>query len=217
MRRGFTDHLPFMPSTFVWGVIFGAAATVAGIPQWYSTAMSAIVFSGTAQLAVLPVVHAGALAIFLTSFVVSLRFVPMVLSLAPRLPPGRWLRAGVLAGIVDAGFALAARRPADGELPRYVLGTTIGAYLSWLGGTIVGAVVGPVIPPDWAPVASGVITVLFIGLTVDVVHSRAAALAAATGAGVAVLLGRFLPAGIALATAAAIASVVLLPLEKGTE
>lgn len=213
-RQGFLDHLPFFPSTLVWGVIFGAAASVSGIPGWCTTLMSAIVFSGTAQLAILKVLHSGLLGIFVTSLLVSLRFVPMVLAIGPRLAAGRLGRALAVIGIVDAGFALSMRRPAGPGLAAYVLGTSANAYLAWMVGTAAGVMLGPVIPHGWTAVTDGVIVVLFITLTVELCETRLAALAAVMGAVLAVLLGRLLPMGAALAIAALVAGIGLAPLHR---
>lgn len=212
--QGFIDHIPFIPSVLVWGLIFGAAATVVGLPGWYATLASATVFSGTAQLAVLKILNTGAVGIFVTSLLVSLRFIPIVLAVGPRIGVGRWKRALILIGIVDAGFALSTRRPPGPALGWYVLGTSASAYAAWIIGTVAGVMLGPVVPHGWGAVTDGVIVVLFIGLTIDVCETRVAALAALLGAVLAVLLARVIPGGAALAVAALVAAAAVFKFER---
>jgi predicted branched-subunit amino acid permease len=213
-RAGFMDSLAFTPSTVLWGAIFGAAAVVAGLPGGLATLMSATVYSGAAQLAVLKVLHQPALVIFLTSLLISLRFVPMALALGARLRLSRWQRALLSPAIVDAAFALAARRRTDAGLGRYLAGTLLNGYASWLAGTVIGVLLAPLVPGSWGGVAEGVVVIVFIALTVEVLVSRMAVVAAGLGGLLAVLLAGLLPAGAALAVAALAAGLCLVPLQE---
>jgi predicted branched-subunit amino acid permease len=208
-RDGFVDSLPFLPSGLLWGAIFGAAAVDAGLPGGLAVLMSAIVYSGTAQLAVLKILDQPVLVVFLTSLLLSLRFVPMALSLGPRLRLPRWRRALVAPAIVDAAFA----RAGDTGLGRYLAGTMLCGYLDWVAGTVAGVMLGPFVPRSWSGLAEGVVVVVFIVLTAELLSSWPALLAAALGGLLAVVLAGLLPAGAALTIAALAAGLGLVPIQ----
>ena len=212
-REGFVDSLPFLPSGLLWGAIFGAAAVDAGLPGGLAVLMSAIVYSGTAQLAVLKILDQPVAIVFLTSLLLSLRFVPMALSLGPRLRLPRWRRVLLAPAIVDASFALAARRPSDAGLGRYLAGTLLCGYLDWVAGTVAGVMLGPLVPRSWSDLAEGVVVVVFVVLTAELLSSWTALLAAALGGLLAVVLVNLLPAGAALTIAALVAGLCLVPIQ----
>jgi predicted branched-subunit amino acid permease len=137
----------------------------------------------------------------------------MALSLAPRLRLGRWRRALLAPAIVDQSFALAARRTGDAGLGSYLAGTLLCGWLDWIVGTAAGVILGPLVPSSWSGLADGVVVVVFVVLTAELLSSWIAVLAAALGGALAVLLAGVLPAGAALTVAALAAGLCLLPIQ----
>jgi predicted branched-subunit amino acid permease len=201
LRPGAVAALPLLPGNVAWGIAFGAAAAAAGLRLPGSIAMSGIAFSGTAQLAALALLRQPLPTIFLSSLLVSLRFVPMALSLV-RLLPGtpRWRRVVAACCLADASFALVAAervRSASG-----VVGMFLPMYVAWVGGTLVGAVAAPLLPPTLLSASDGLIAVIFAVLTVEVCTGRpqaAVAIGAAAAAAAAMLV---VPGAVALPVAA---------------
>jgi predicted branched-subunit amino acid permease len=171
--------------------------------QLASLAMSVIVFSGTAQLAVLKVLSLPLLSIFATSLLLSLRFLPMIVALNPRLAVPRWKRVLISWTVVDASFALAARRNAEAGLARYLIGAWLCQYGGWVAGTLLGVVFGSVVPSGWTHTVEGLTVVIFIVLTLELSRSWRLAAAAVVGAGLALGLALAMPVGVAMVVAAA--------------
>ena len=72
------------------------------------------------------------------------RFLPMGVAVAPFLKGGAWRRALEGQAIVDASWAMASRD--GGRFDReFMIGATIPQVILWIGGTVVGVLVGGVV------------------------------------------------------------------------
>lgn len=62
--------------------------------------------------------------------------------------PGILTRSVIAFGVTDEVFGVAGWRIAEGGTvrPRYLLGLEVGAYSAWVGGTVVGALSGEILP-----------------------------------------------------------------------
>lgn len=142
MRAG----LPLVLPTLLIGISFGVlAAPIIG--GFAATVMSTIVFAGSAQVAAVGVLHSGggAIAAILPGILLNLRFLPMSLALAGSMRGSRWRRAAEAQAIVDGTFALSAGT--DGRFhPTVLVGSWIPQGFGWIGGTLIGALVGGVLP-----------------------------------------------------------------------
>ena len=79
-----------------------------------------------------------------TAALVNSRFLPMGAALAPSLSGGAVTRALQGQTVVDASWAMAAR--GDGTFDRWFLfGASAIAYVTWVAGTVVGALGGDVL------------------------------------------------------------------------
>jgi predicted branched-subunit amino acid permease len=140
--------LGFALSSVGWGFAFGIAAT-AKMSAAFATLMSGIVFSGTAQLLAvelwrqpLPIV-----AILLAALSVNARYLAMGATLAP-LYAGR-TRQGLIATALlsDASWVVALRAEREGHDPHAALLTSNALmWISWVGGTLGGAIAGYMLP-----------------------------------------------------------------------
>jgi predicted branched-subunit amino acid permease len=217
VAAGLIDTVPFVPSTVALGAVFGASAGPAGIQPPVAVAMSAIVWSGAGQFAALPLWAAGAspLVLGLATLVLSLRFALVTASLAPelaRLPLP--VRALLAFGVTDENYALAVSRRGGQLEPGYLFGSALVLYVTWVGGTIVGVLLGASLPAAWAGPLAAVFPVVFLVLTVLVCASLPAAAVAGVGALLGVLGALYLPAGWHVLAAGLLASLAGLLLER---
>ena len=147
-RRGAVMALPFLASSFVYGIAFGVMAVASGLSGLEAGLMSGLVFSGTAQVAVLQAwsVTTHVLPLFLIVLIANIRYVLMGAALRP------WLSA--LGGkaylplyfLVDGGFVIGTRSRADGDGDVGVLlGACVLSYFGWVAGTVLGSLSGHVI------------------------------------------------------------------------
>lgn len=138
---------PFCVSAVPFGVAFGAAALGAGMTPAEAILMSALSFAGSAQFAVLSLWTAVPLpvtAIIVTAFLVNARHIVMGAALYPHVstqPQSRLL--ALSAGMTDAGWAVTLQAMLSGRRDLGILaGTVILQWPVWVGGTVVGVVLG---------------------------------------------------------------------------
>src|SRR4051794_10792233 len=145
IRTGIRKGLPLVLPTLAGGISFGVLAQ----PVMGSVApvvMSIVVFSGAAQFAALTVLTAGggAVAAIAAAMLMNGRWLPMGLAVGPFLTGGPLKRTAQSLALVDASFALSSR--GDGTYDRGVLiGATLPQAAAWVGGTLAGVLVGPLI------------------------------------------------------------------------
>jgi 4-azaleucine resistance transporter AzlC len=190
----------------VWffGASFGLVARAAGTGVLAPLVMSATTFAGSAQFAVTSILGAGggAAAAIAAAVLLNARYAPISISVAPlfrgRLP--RRLLESQL--IVDESWALASR--GGGRFDRRILiGAGLLLYVSWVSGTAVGVLAGDALgdPKDLG--LDGAFPALFLALLAPQLRAPRAALAAAVGGVIALVLIPVTPAGTPIIAASA--------------
>jgi 4-azaleucine resistance transporter AzlC len=138
--------LPLALATGVMGISFGVLAYSLDWGVVAPIVFSVITFSGTAQFAVASVLGGGGGAVpaIVAAVLLNARFFPMGVAVAPFLKGGPLRRALEGQAIVDASWAMASR--GDGRFDReFMIGATIPQVILWIGGTVVGVLVGGVV------------------------------------------------------------------------
>ena len=157
-RAGVKAMTPLGPAIVVWGVVTGVAMVNAGLTIPGALVMTFTVFAGSAQLAVMPLLATGAPLpiVWVTALLVNLRFV--IFAAASRrsfmhLPWRQRLFASYLNG--DLGFALFSRKFANvdeygnPEQWGYFYGLAFFNWVMWQAGSILGFLIGGLMPSDW--------------------------------------------------------------------
>jgi predicted branched-subunit amino acid permease len=169
--HGMRLTVPFSISAFPFGVAFGAAAG-AVMPPGDATLMSALVFAGSAQFAVLGLwtMPLPLVALTLTALLVNARHVVMGAALHPFFAglPRRWVML-MAAGMTDGGWAITMQEVTRGRRDLGILaGTIIMQWPVWVGGTLLGALIGSagLDPKRWGldVLIAGVFATTVIGL-----------------------------------------------------
>lgn len=147
-RAGLVTALPIAMGYFPIAFAFGVAATGAGLSGYEAFALSLIIYAGASQFLALALITSGApiLVSAFTLIAMNLRHVLYgpALQKAGRapLPLGQaWAWAW---GLTDEVFGAALGEIARGRAlsERFMFGLGLGAYLSWLSGTLAGALAG---------------------------------------------------------------------------
>ena len=196
--------MPYAVVAFVLSMSFGVLARQAGFSATQAIVTSALVFAGSAQFAALSVVVSGGglVAAVAAATLMIGRFLAMGIALAPSLPGGPLKRAAQGQTVVDASWALANR--GDGTFDRWLLfGTTLPQYLCWIGGTVLGALVGDLLGDPDRFGLDAVYPTFFLGLLIAELRDRRSRTVAAVGAVVALALVPFTPPGVPILAAAA--------------
>jgi 4-azaleucine resistance transporter AzlC len=200
LRAGFRAGVPFALAGGALSFSFGVVARPVMGPV-APIVMSVIVFAGSAQFAALAVLAAGggAVAAIVAGALLNLRFVPMGIAIAPWLregPLGRALRAQA---IVDASWAMS--HLGEGRYdPDFLLGATLSQYPTWVLGTVIGVLVGPVLDAK-ALGLDAILPAFFVGLLMSELHKPNAKLVAALGALLAAVLTPLTPPGVPIIAA----------------
>jgi 4-azaleucine resistance transporter AzlC len=206
--EGVRAGLPFAVAGGMLALSFGVVAEGAGLSPLAAIAMSAIVFAGSAQFTAISILASGGTvgAAVLAAALVNSRFLPMGVALGPSLPGGPLRRAAQGQAVVDASWAIAAR--GDGTFDRWLLfGSTAVQYVTWVAGTIVGALGGNVLGDPETLGLDAIYPAFFFALLLGELRDRRARLVALLGALIALALIPVAPAGVPV-LAASLAALI---------
>ncbi|MEM9228280.1 MAG: AzlC family ABC transporter permease [Pseudomonadota bacterium] len=156
---GLTAGLPFVIVVIPFAVLFGVVATEAGLDLLQTMAMSFLVIAGASQFVAVQLLvdQAPTLIILATALAVNMRMVMYSASIAPHLGPAPlWQRAVVAYVLVDQSYGVSIKRFEESptlnvpEKVAYFFGAMAVIWPLWYLGTLVGALVGEAIPPEYA-------------------------------------------------------------------
>ena len=217
--RGFRHSLPFLLVIVPFGLLFGVAASGAGLNLAQVMGFSVMVIAGAAQFTALQLMQdqAPVLLVLAASLAVNLRMAMYSAALTPHLgrAPG-WQKALVAYFMVDQAYAMAAaeydKRPAMTvpEKIAYYLGVCTPVCPQWYVSTLAGALVGQAIPAEFA--LDFAVPVTFLAMIAPALRSLPHVAAAVVSVAVALALS-FLPSGVGLMVAAVCAMVTGAQLE----
>ena len=187
-----------------FGISFVVLAQTAGMGSVAPIVMSMTTFAGSAQFAAASILSTGGTvaAAITAAVLLNARYGPIGVSVAPSLTGSAWSRFLHAQLTVDESWAIAAE--GDGRFnPRVLLGAGLTLYVAWVAGTILGVAFGDAIgdPASWGLDAA--FPALFLALLVPQLDGRREVAAAALGAGIALVLTPFTPAGVPIIAAAA--------------
>lgn len=164
LQGGISIAIGYMPIAITYGFI----AKSTGLSFFETLLMSLIVYAGASQYMALDMIakQIGMVEIILTTFIVNIRHFLMTASLNEKVEKDHPIKKAVYAfGITDETFSVAAVQ--KGTLKTgYMFGLTIIAYLSWVGFTAVGFVIGASLPELFQAGMSVALYAMFIGLLV---------------------------------------------------
>jgi 4-azaleucine resistance transporter AzlC len=186
---------PVALGVFVYGLVFGALTTQAGLGLGETAAMNAIVFAGSAQFVALGIwaMPPPVAALTIATLLINFRFFLMAATMGSVLKG--WSRPRALLAmfwVTDENWAITM---AEGERPHwgaFFLGTGAMLYPAWLAAGVVGHVLGTVVaePERWG--FDFAFTAVFLTLAVGLARRRRAPLVWIVSAGAAVLADRLL-------------------------
>lgn len=201
-RYGVRVALPIALAVGAFGVSFGVLARAQDMGIFAPLVMSLTTFSGASQFAIVSVLaEGGGLAAATTAAVLLVaRYLPIGVSVAPAIRgslPARFIRSQF---VVDESWAVANRGDGTFE-PGTLLGAGVTLYVAWFVGTVIGVLGGDFLgdPEEWGLDAA--FPALFLALLWTTLKSRRAMIAAAVGAGIALVLVPFTEPGIPIIAA----------------
>ncbi|PVA09433.1 branched-chain amino acid transporter AzlC [Pelagivirga sediminicola] len=207
--QGVRAGAPFILVLVPFATLFGVVATEAGFTLLETIAFSALVVAGASQFTAVQLLseHAPTLIVIVTALAVNLRMAMYSASLTPHLgraPLGK--RALVAFFMVDQAYASAIL--AYEKHPRWSVAQKLPFYFGaitplvplWLVFTIVGALVGSAIPPEFA--LDFAVPITFLAMIAPMLRTAAHVAAALVAIAVSLSLA-FIPYGLGLLVAGA--------------
>ncbi|KGX92562.1 branched-chain amino acid ABC transporter [Pontibacillus halophilus JSM 076056 = DSM 19796] len=178
IRRGVFAGLPIMIGYLPIAITYGVLARQAGLSIFELTMMSVLVFAGASQFMAASLVAAGTgvLEIVIATFVLNFRHFVMSFSFMNRLrgTPLKW-KLPLSFGLTDETFAVSSlhTKPAKEENGMlFYAAMIVVSYLSWVGGSFLGGVLGDVIPTSLSQSMGVALYAMFIGLLLPSVRAE---------------------------------------------
>lgn len=147
-KEGLVAGLPIVLGYFPIAMAFGLLSKNTGISFGDTSLFSIMVYAGASQFMALDLIIAGVSSsgIILATFLLNLRHMMMSASLSLRLRGVKKSILPVIAfGITDETFSVASFNMEKISVP-YLLAMNISSYLSWVAGTMVGFLIGEILP-----------------------------------------------------------------------
>jgi 4-azaleucine resistance transporter AzlC len=199
MRDGMRRALPLAPAVAALGASFGVLARTAHLDALAAVVMSATTFAGSSQVAAVSVLGAGGgvAAAVAAALLLNARYAPIGISIARAFRGSAAKRFVQAQLVVDESWALS-----RGDVP-VLLGVGCVLWVTWVGGTAVGAVAGQAIGDTAKFGLDGAFAALFVALLATQVTSRPRVVVAVAGAAIATVLIPFTPPGVPIIAATA--------------
>lgn len=192
-------------------IAFGAAARAVGMSAGGAAGMSVFVFAGASQFVAISLLAqgAGVASVVAATLVLNSRHVVMSMALADRIEGRRVPRALLAFGVTDEVFAAAAASPGpirDTDL----LTMEVLAYSGWVAGTVIGYLLGSILPAIVQQAMGIALYAMFVALIVPTVLRAPRTVVPALAAGGVnwALQAIGAPVGVALLASIALVAVI---------
>lgn len=196
-------------ATGLYGVSFGALGVAAGLSVAQTIALSLLMFTGGSQFAFIGVIAAGGTggAAFGASALLGIRNAVYGMQVSRMLRPRGWQRLTAAQLTIDESTATASGQVDRDEQHRGFWAAGLGIYILWNLFTAVGAVLGDAMgdPRRWG--LDGAAVAAFLGLLWPRLRALEPVVIAIVCALVTVVAIPFVPPGIPILVAAAVAGI----------
>jgi 4-azaleucine resistance transporter AzlC len=173
---GIKKSIPVFFGFLPVAITFAILAAGVGMNTAETTAMSVFVFAGASQIMAVQMMSAGAgaVSIIIATFVLNLRHLIMSTCVFGRVRIDNFFVKLLAAlAVTDEGFALITTEDENKCDVPYVFGVITLTYLSWIFGTVIGAVASNILPSVVADSFGIALYALFIALIVPNIKRNA--------------------------------------------
>lgn len=170
LRAAFRDTLPVMTGYVFLGFGFGILMHRSGFGVFWSAAMSLFIYAGSMQYVAVGLLTGGAdlLTAAATTFLVNARHLFYGLSMVDSYKGIGKKKLYLIFALTDETYSLVSRADARSRehYGTYCLLVSVLDHVYWVGGTILGALAGALIPIDYTGIEF-VLTALFVSIFVE--------------------------------------------------
>ncbi|WP_313275948.1 AzlC family ABC transporter permease [Stenotrophomonas sp.] len=196
-------------ATGLYGISFGALAVASGFSVAQTMALSLLMFTGGSQFAFIGVIGAGGAgaSAFAAATLLGIRNAVYGAQINRMLRPQGWVKPLAAQLTIDESAATAASQQDPQEQRRGFWVAGVGVYLCWNLFTVLGAMLGDAMgdPRQWG--LDGAAVAAFLGLLWPRLRTREPVAIAVVCALVTVLALPWVPAGVPILLAAAVAAL----------
>ena len=200
------DALGIGAATGAAGLSYGALAVAAGLSVPQACALSLLMFTGASQFAFVGLIGGGPVAAVGTALLLGARNGLYGLRLAPFVRP-RPLAAQF---VIDESAAMAVGRPTAAETRLGFWSTGLAVFAFWNAATLVGALAGTALSDPRALGLDAAAPAAFLALLAPRLRDAEPRAVAALATVAALVSVPFVPAGVPVLVAAAVAAVAAL-------
>ena len=228
LTRGMRDGLPIAIGYFAVAFALGIKATAAGLSAWQSALLSLLNVTSAGEAAGIALLGVGTTYVELafTQLVINIRYLLMSCALSQKLAPETGLLHRLLVGygVTDEIFGISAA--VEGNLtPYYSYGAILVAVPGWTLGTLLGAIMGSLLPARATSALSVALYAMFLAIILPPARKSRTiavlvALSMAASAALTVLCNRLSLTGftegfriVALTIAISLAAAILCPVK----
>lgn len=208
-NEGIRASIPIVTGYVPIAIAYGVLGVKSGIPASAIIAMSIFIYGGASQFMAITLFLAGTAPIemAIATGMLNIRHFVMELSFHKKLEAGFRDKILTSLGLTDETFAFLALE--NSPSPDYAKGVMLSSYLSWIGGTVIGALSGNFIPEVISKGMSIGLYTLFITLLVSALRGRLRLIfIPLTGMFVNSVVSRFLSPGMSILISITLASLV---------
>ena len=170
LRTAFLDTVPVMAGYVFLGFGFGILMQQSGFGVLWAGAMSLFIYAGSMQYVAVSLLTSGAslLTAALTAFVVNARHLFYGISMIDAYKGTGRKKPYLIFGLTDETYSLVSRTEVPEGLSRtgYCFWVTLFDHLYWVGGTLLGALAGSLLPINYEGVEFA-LTALFVTIFVE--------------------------------------------------
>lgn len=177
-KQGISAGMPIMLGYLPIAITYGVLAKQTGLSLLEITMMSVFVFAGASQFMAVNMIAVGAgiMEIITATFVLNFRHFVMSLSFMNRMRHIETRKkAPVSLGLTDETFAVSALNPEKAQEKKGILfyaGLILTAYISWIAGSLLGGLLGEIIPDKLSQSMGIALYAMFIGLLIPSVRKE---------------------------------------------
>lgn len=213
VKEAFKASIPVMAGYLILGMGFGMIMSFDGWSSWLSSAMSLFIYAGSMQYAAIGLFSEGAsyITVALTALIVNARHIFYGISMLDKYKNAGRIKPYLIFALTDETYSLlcSTRKGTD-----YCLAVTLIDHIYWVGGTVIGALLGNVLSFDSTGMDFA-LTALFVTVFLNQWLDNGDHPAALTGLiGSAAMLFIFGPSSFLIPSMILIVTVLLNPLEK---
>lgn len=162
--------IPVFLGYITCGIAFGLVTVNAGYPWWLAPATGITIFAGAGQFVAIPLFIAGTPipVILATELLLNIRHIVYGLPLINQFNACRRFKPYLIYALTDETFSILTTTSVPPDIPAedYYFAVSILDQLYWVGGSLIGAVAGAMIPFDLTGVDFA-LTALFAVLSID--------------------------------------------------